>query len=42
MRHVSRELENDTLKATAQKLYAANETEIALLGEVELTLLVAD
>ena len=33
---------NETLKPTAQKLYAANGTEIALLGEVELTLLLAN
>ena len=37
-----RVIPNETLKPTAQKLYAANETEIALIGEVELTLLLTD
>ena len=33
---------NALLKPTTQKLYTANGTEIALLGEVELTLKLAD
>ena len=33
---------NEPLKPTTQKLFAANGTEIALLGEVELTLQLAD
>ena len=45
MRHVSGELESYTERddqLTAQKLYAANGTEIALISEVELILLLAD
>ena len=43
MRYVSRKvIPNELLKPTTQKLYAANGTEIALLGEVELTLKLAD
>ena len=37
-----RVIPNETLKPTAQKLYAANGTEIALISEVKLTLLLAD
>ena len=37
-----RVIPNERLKPTTQKLYAANETEIALLGEVELALMLAD
>ena len=33
---------NELLKPTTQKLYAANGTEIALLGEVELNLMLTD
>ena len=32
---------NELLKPTTQKLYAANGTEIVLVGEVELTLVLA-
>ena len=35
-------ISNELFKPTTQKLYAANGTEIALLGEVELTLKLAD
>ena len=43
MRYVSRRfISNELLKSTTQKLDAANGTEIALLGEVELTLMLAD
>ena len=37
-----RVIPNEMLKPKAQKLYAANGTEIALIGEVELSLLLAD
>ena len=37
-----RVIPNERLNPTTQKLYAANGTEIALLGEVELTLMLAD
>ena len=37
-----RVIPNELLKPTTQKLFAANGTEIALLGEVELTLKLAD
>ena len=37
-----RVIPNETLKPTAQKLYVAKGTEISLLGEVELILLLAD
>ena len=37
-----RAIPNERLKPTTQKLYAANGTEIALLGELELTLMLAD
>ena len=37
-----RVIPNERLILTTQKLYAANGTEIALLGEVELTLMLAD
>ena len=37
-----RVIPNERFKPTTQKLYAANGTEIALLGEVELTLTFVD
>ena len=37
-----RVIPNELLKPTTQKLYAANGTAIALLGEVKLTLMFAD
>ena len=36
-----RVMPNELLKPTTQKLFAANGTEIALLGKVELTLMMA-
>ena len=36
-----RVISNELLKLTTQKLFAANETDIALLGEIELTLTMA-
>ena len=37
-----RVIPNELLKPTIQKLFAANGTEIAMLGEVELTLMLAE
>ena len=43
MQHVSRRvIPNERLKPTTQKLYASNGMEIAMLGEVKLTLMLAD
>ena len=43
MQHVSRRvIPNERLKPTTQKLYTANGMEITLLGEVELTPMLAD